>query len=60
MERNVLSILNTGLGINGPDGRRICKELALENPHIAARREELSKKLERLDVASQELLRISF
>jgi Dynamin GTPase effector domain len=58
VERSVLSILNTGLGINGPDGLRICKELAEEKPNIANRREEFTKKLERLTVASEELLKI--
>jgi hypothetical protein len=27
VERGILSIMNAGLGINGPDGLRICKEL---------------------------------
>jgi hypothetical protein len=58
IERGLLSILNTGLGINGPDGFRTCKELAQESPSVANRREELTKKLERLNVASQELLKI--
>jgi len=58
IERDLLSILNTGLGINGPDGFRICKELAQENPSVAHRREELTKRLERLNVASQELLKV--
>lgn len=56
--RNILSILNTGLGINGRDGLRICKELAQENPRVSSLREELRKKLERLDDASQELLKV--
>ncbi|RDB20697.1 Interferon-induced GTP-binding protein Mx [Hypsizygus marmoreus] len=58
IERNVLHTLNTGLGINGPEAHRICKELAQENPNVAGRREELSKKLERMIAASQQLLRI--
>ncbi|TFK45126.1 P-loop containing nucleoside triphosphate hydrolase protein [Crucibulum laeve] len=57
-ERGVLKILYGGLGINGPDGHRICKDLAQESPQNADRREELMKKLERLNVASQELLRL--
>jgi len=56
--RDILSTLNAGLGINGPDGLRICKELGQENPRFSNLREELRKKLERLDGASQELLRV--
>lgn len=58
VERSILSILNTGLGINGPDALKICKELAQENPSVANRREEFTKKLERLSIASEELLKI--
>ncbi|KAG6850610.1 hypothetical protein C0991_000268, partial [Blastosporella zonata] len=58
VERDVLAALNIGLGINGENGDRICKELAQENVSVAGRREELSKKLERMHAASQHLLRI--
>jgi hypothetical protein len=58
VERGILSIMNAGLGINGPDGLRICKELAQESPNVSNRREELTKKLERLSIASEELLKI--
>ncbi|KAF5374644.1 hypothetical protein D9615_008939 [Tricholomella constricta] len=57
-ERGILNVLNTGLGINGPDGHRICKELAQENPTVAGRREELMKKQERVFAAGQQLLQI--
>jgi hypothetical protein len=46
------------LGINGPDGARIANELAQESLQIADKREDLSKKLERLKVANQELSEI--
>ena len=55
-ERDVLQALITGLGINGPNAQRICRELAQENPSVASRREELTKKLERMQVASRQLL----
>lgn len=58
IEREVLQILNIGLGISGADGHHICKDLAQENPTIAGRREELKKKLDRMHSASQELLQI--
>lgn len=55
VDRNALSILNTRLGIHGLSGHRIAKELASESPQIADKREELMKKLERLETASGEL-----
>ena len=58
VDRSILSILNCGLGISGPDGLRICTELAQENPGVANRRKEYTKKLERLNIASEELLKI--
>ncbi|KAG5324967.1 hypothetical protein C0989_011659 [Termitomyces sp. Mn162] len=60
VERNVLETLSKGLGINGDNGDRICKELAQENATIAVRREELAKKLERMHMAGQQLLQIGF
>ena len=51
-------MLNTGLGINGPDGIQISKELAQENPRVSNLREEMRKRLERLSDANQELLRV--
>jgi hypothetical protein len=55
--RDVLFALNSGLGIHGPDGLRICQELAAEKPDIANRREELRKRLERLTDANHELMK---
>ncbi|EAU91841.2 myxovirus resistance 1 [Coprinopsis cinerea okayama7 len=56
IERNILSVLYSRLGIDGPEGHRICKELAHENHHVAAKRRDLEKKLERLETAMAELL----
>lgn len=58
IERSVSSILNTGLGINSTDGLKICRELAQESHTVANRREELTKKLARMNIASEELLKI--
>lgn len=55
-EKGMLQLLYTSLEINGSDGLRICQELAQEGPHIADRRSDLLKKLERLENASHELL----
>ncbi|KAJ2930159.1 hypothetical protein H1R20_g6940, partial [Candolleomyces eurysporus] len=59
IERDVLKTLYTRLGINGPDGQRIAKELAQESAQVADKRQDLSKKLERLQIASMELLELS-
>ncbi|KAJ7115622.1 P-loop containing nucleoside triphosphate hydrolase protein [Mycena crocata] len=56
--RNLLQTLYSGLGINGPDSLRICQELAQESPSVAGKREELLKRLERLETASRELMRV--
>ncbi|KAJ7456122.1 hypothetical protein FB451DRAFT_1342231 [Mycena latifolia] len=56
--RDMLPTLYSGLGINGSDGLRICRELAQESPSVAGKREELLKRLERLETASKELVRV--
>ncbi|KAF8805241.1 hypothetical protein BYT27DRAFT_7224945 [Phlegmacium glaucopus] len=57
-ERDLLRALYSNLGINGSEGTRICRELAQESPQISDRRVDLQKKLERLEIASRELLHI--
>jgi hypothetical protein len=47
-----------GLGLNSLDAHRICKDFAQESSMIANRREELMKKLQRLEEASQQLLQV--
>ncbi|KAJ7128249.1 P-loop containing nucleoside triphosphate hydrolase protein [Mycena filopes] len=56
--RELLPTLYSGLGINGPEGLRICRELAQESPSVAGKREEFVKRLERLETASRELMRV--
>ncbi|PPQ94528.1 hypothetical protein CVT25_012429 [Psilocybe cyanescens] len=56
IKQDVLVVLYTSLGINGQDGHQICKELVQESPQVADKRADLQKKLERLEVASRELL----
>lgn len=58
LERALLPTLYRRLGINGPDGLRICRELAQESPSVAGKREELLKRLERLETASRELVTV--
>ncbi|KAJ7889632.1 P-loop containing nucleoside triphosphate hydrolase protein [Mycena leptocephala] len=56
--RELLSTLYRGLGVNCPEGLRICRELAQESPNVAGKREELLKRLERLETASRELVTV--
>jgi len=55
---NIQVTLYAGLGVNGRDGAQICQELMQESPTVASRREELTKKWERLNSASQALMSI--
>ncbi|KAG5649860.1 hypothetical protein H0H81_001744 [Sphagnurus paluster] len=57
-EKDILRVLYADLGINGPDGHRICVELAQESLQVADRRLDLQKRLERLEIATGELLSI--
>jgi hypothetical protein len=56
--KDMFPLLRNGLGLNSMDAHRICQELAQENPTICNRREELLKKLQRLEEASQQLLQV--
>jgi hypothetical protein len=58
LQRDVEAALIAGLGITGPDARRICMELVQEHPSVSQRREELTKRVERLRTASQELVEV--
>lgn len=58
IKRDMLKTLFSQLGLDGPDGHRICKDLAQESPQIAGRRLDLQKKIERLETASSRLLNI--
>jgi hypothetical protein len=50
--------LHTGLGITGSDAHRICGELVQESAVVSSRREELTRKLNRLNEAKQELFQV--
>lgn len=56
VDRGLLATLSERLGIYGSNGKDICEELTQESPQVAGRREELMKKLERLQSASEELM----
>jgi len=58
LQHDLLGNLCRLLGVHSPDGQRICQDYARESPQNAGRRAELTKKLERLTTASEELLRM--
>ena len=58
IETDILSVLYAKLGINGPNGDTVCKELAQESRKIMERRRDLTKKLERLESARLELFAV--
>ncbi|KAI4521594.1 hypothetical protein K525DRAFT_269697 [Schizophyllum commune Loenen D] len=53
--RELLPSICRGLGIDGPDAQKVCASLTAEREDVRVRRDELLKKLERLEAASQEL-----
>ncbi|THH15705.1 hypothetical protein EUX98_g9424 [Antrodiella citrinella] len=55
-DRALYNALLKGLGITGAEGFQRCKDFLQEPPSIVARREELQKKVERLQTAKKELL----
>ncbi|KAL0061429.1 hypothetical protein AAF712_011723 [Marasmius tenuissimus] len=57
-ERGLLSVLFKELGIHSADGPEICRDFAQENAVVADKREELNKKLERLQTAGQQLTKL--
>jgi len=58
LAQGIESAIYKGLGINGPNAFRIAHELIQEPPNISARREELQKKMDRLNTARTELLQV--
>ncbi|EIN06635.1 hypothetical protein PUNSTDRAFT_115166 [Punctularia strigosozonata HHB-11173 SS5] len=58
LERGLQKVLFDGLGVGGPEGFKNCKMLLQEPPLTATRREELSKRRERLLLAKKELIEL--
>jgi ubiquinone/menaquinone biosynthesis C-methylase UbiE len=52
---DISSVLQEAFRIGDPEGIQICKDLVQQPREISARREELQKKLSRLDEARKEL-----
>jgi hypothetical protein len=59
IERDLESMLYPRLGVSGPNGQQICKDLAQEPLDISVRREALNRRLDRLKKAQTELLECS-
>ena len=58
LQRGIDEALREGLRITGPDGYVRCKNMVEEFSNIASARQEVQKKMERLQVARQELRRL--
>ncbi|KAF7977729.1 hypothetical protein HWV62_2796 [Athelia sp. TMB] len=58
VERDIEEVLYSGLKLSGPDGHKIAQELVQEPSTIAAQRDQLQKKLARLNTAREELLHV--
>ncbi|KAH6910213.1 P-loop containing nucleoside triphosphate hydrolase protein [Coprinopsis sp. MPI-PUGE-AT-0042] len=58
IKQDILPTMLSRLGLHGPEGHRICKDLAQESPQIADRRMDLEKKIERLETASSQLMNV--
>lgn len=59
LERNLEQVLRDGLQLTGTDAHERCAAMLQEAPVVAARRSELTRKLDRLRTAKVELLRFS-
>ncbi|KAF9036386.1 P-loop containing nucleoside triphosphate hydrolase protein [Panaeolus papilionaceus] len=57
-EKGLLLKLYSALGINGADGERVCEDFVRESSQNADLRSDLLSRLNRLELASQELLSI--
>jgi len=55
VEKGLFSDISSSLGIHGPNGHEVCKQLAMEDPAVSQKREELQAKLASLKAASSEL-----
>jgi hypothetical protein len=58
LQRGMQDALYKGLKITGPNAFGIARDFVREPPNISARREELQKKLDRLNTARTELLQV--
>ncbi|KIJ13508.1 hypothetical protein PAXINDRAFT_100617 [Paxillus involutus ATCC 200175] len=58
LEKDVDKALQEGLQITGPDGYTRCQNMLQESSSVASRRQDVQKKMERLQAARQELKRL--
>ena len=59
VERGIEEVLYSGLKLNGQDGQKIARELVQEPSSTATLRDQLQKKLARLNTAREELLHVA-
>lgn len=52
------TVLRRELGVSGPEGYRLCTEYLQEDGNVAAHREDLRNKRDRLNKARKELMRL--
>ncbi|KAF9442902.1 hypothetical protein P691DRAFT_797792 [Macrolepiota fuliginosa MF-IS2] len=57
-EQDVFQLLWTRLGLDSPGAHQMCEDYAQEASQVADRREELNKKLERLNQATRRLVNV--
>jgi Dynamin GTPase effector domain len=55
-DRSIEKALLKGLGVSGPNAHQCCEALLQEPPNVMVRREELTKKRERLESAKEQLM----
>ncbi|KAF8839963.1 hypothetical protein BDN67DRAFT_952527 [Paxillus ammoniavirescens] len=58
LEKDIDKALQDGLQITGPDGYSRCRNMLQEFSSVASRRQDVQKKMERLQAARQELKRL--
>ncbi|KIJ13509.1 hypothetical protein PAXINDRAFT_13626 [Paxillus involutus ATCC 200175] len=58
LEKDMDKALQEGLQITGPDGYTRCQNMLQESSSVASRRQDVQKKMERLQAARQELKRL--
>ncbi|KAL4066183.1 P-loop containing nucleoside triphosphate hydrolase protein [Scleroderma citrinum] len=59
LERNLEQALRDGLQLTGPDAHDRCALMLQESPAIAAKRTEITRRLERLQAAKLDILQLS-
>lgn len=59
IERDLVQNLRDKLQLTGPDAHERCALMLQEHPAVATKRQDIMRKLERLEAAKRELLQLS-